>query len=130
MFSVSRLVFRRSTSSSFRKGENEPFGWFHAKNDKAFPRSIALGCATCEAYSSKHCGPAPPGDAVAVSRQLSECVRVVAALEGRAAMESDAKTHRPPKALRAKLTGDAWFRQLPGEVPLTYFLDPPGAITF
>jgi hypothetical protein len=43
-------------------------------------------------------------------------------LEGRAAMESDTKTHRPPKALRAKLTGDAWFRQLPGEVPLNYFL--------
>jgi len=43
MFSVSRLVFHRSTSSSSRKGENEPFGWFNAKNDKAFPRSIGLG---------------------------------------------------------------------------------------
>jgi hypothetical protein len=35
--------FHRSTSSSSRKGENEPFGWFNAKNDKAFPLSIGLG---------------------------------------------------------------------------------------
>jgi len=35
--------FSVAVPAVFRNGENEPFGWFNAKNDKAFPRSIGLG---------------------------------------------------------------------------------------
>jgi len=43
VFCIPPRISHHSTSSSSRKGENEPFGWFNAKNDKAFPRSIGLG---------------------------------------------------------------------------------------
>src|SRR5438270_6474218 len=117
MFSVSRLVFPIAVLAVLpARAKTNPSDGSMRKTVRLFRAVSPLVQLRPKHTLPSTAGRLHRGDAVAVSGQPSECVRVVAALEGRAEMETDAKTHRTPKALRAKLTGNAWFRQLPGEV--------------